>query len=302
VSLGGVAAQTGVSASGAAERFGFQYSATDPAEVLASPDTDAIVIATRHSTHASLITDALTAGKHVFCEKPVALSPDELKSVVDAATTARGLLAVGFNRRFAPHILAVKEALSTRTGPLVLSYRINAGPLAPESWVAGSEGGGRIVGELCHFADTMLFLAASLAIRVFAVRPEAAGDSVVAMLTFADGSAGTITYSSIGDPALPKERLEVFASGTAALLDDFRRLDLYANGRRSTHRRLRRDKGHKALLDAFVTAVRKGDASPTPLADIANATAVTFAIERSLLERREVSVEYGAGSDTGRLD
>jgi polar amino acid transport system substrate-binding protein len=291
VTLGGVVTSGGISAHHAASKFGFSVAATDVATVIGDPETDAVVIATRHSSHARLARMALEAGKHVFCEKPLTLTRDELAEVIAAAQRSAGILTVGFNRRCAPHVRAIKEMIAARAGQLMMSYRINAGAVPATSWLVGEEGGGRVLGEVCHFVDTMSYLAGAPVTRVSARRLEASADSVAATLTFADGSIGTILYTSVGDPSLPKERLEVFASGRVAVLDDFRWLTLSVAGKRRRRRAMSRDKGHRALLAAFVAATRGEGTPPMSLAEIANVTSATFAIEEAVRTRAEMAVE-----------
>jgi predicted dehydrogenase/threonine dehydrogenase-like Zn-dependent dehydrogenase len=285
-----VATKSGSSARHAAKKFGFRFAASDPAEVIADEATDTVVIATRHSTHAQLVVSALQHGKHVFCEKPLALTKEELDKVMSAANGSKTLLAVGFNRRFAPYILATKQWLSGHAGPLVMTYRVNAGTLPAAHWSLGEEGGGRIIGEVCHFVDAMASLVGAPVLRVSAHRPPGSSDSVVATLVFAGGSVGTIVYTALGDASLPKEFLEVFAPGRAAILDDFRKLSLVADGKTRRRRTFRRDKGHKALLAAFVKATQSQGPLPMTLAEIANVTSTTFAIESALRDGREVAV------------
>jgi len=157
VTLTTVVTSTGISAGHAGEKHGFAVIAYDPAAVLADADTDTVFIATRHDTHARLAADALRAGKHVFCEKPLALDPEGLSNVIAAAEATSGVLTVGFNRRFAPLMIKAKAALEPRSGPLVMLYRINAGTVPADSWIQQEEGGGRIVGEVCHFVDALTF-------------------------------------------------------------------------------------------------------------------------------------------------
>jgi polar amino acid transport system substrate-binding protein len=291
VALGAVVTSGGISARHAASKFGFASAATDASSVIDDADTDAVIIATRHSSHARLAKQALAAGKHVFCEKPLALSREELAEVMDAAARSSGILTVGFNRRCAPQLREIKQTIAGRAGPLMMSYRVNAGAVPATSWLVGEEGGGRVVGEACHFVDTLSFLAGSPVVRVAASRLEDAADAVAATLTFADGSIGTILYTSVGDPSFPKERLEVFAADRVAVLDDFRSLTISRAGKRRRRKTLSRDKGHAALLADFVAAARgKGPLPMTP-AEIENVTAATFAIEEAARTRAEIAVE-----------
>ena len=259
-----VVTATAISAHGAAEKFGFANAATDPQVALDDEDVATIFIATRHDSHARLASDALRAGKNVFVEKPLALNREELETVMAAARQGPGLLTVGFNRRFAPMIIEAKASLGPAPGPLVMNYRINAGPIPRDNWVHADEGGGRIAGEVCHFVDTLSALAGAPPVAVEGFSPSGIGDSLAATLRFADGSVGTILYSSVGDPAVPKERIDVFAAGTVIEILDFTRISISRNGRTRT-RKAAQDKGQTALVAAFLAAASGGDEPPIAL-------------------------------------
>lgn len=273
-----VVTSTGLSAHDAAQREGFANAATDPQAVLDDADTDCVFIATRHDSHASLAAAALRAGKHVFVEKPLALDHDQLADVVAAAEGAPGVLAVGFNRRFAPMMIAAKAAIASRAGPIAMHYRVNAGHVPGDSWLHGAQGGGRIVGEACHFVDALTFLAGGPPVSVSAFRPEGIDDTVSAVLRFADGSTGTILYSSLGDSSLPKEYLEIFASGTVVRLDDFRKLHITTGGKTTTQSASAQDKGQAGLVKAFYAAARDGAAAPIPLDELVAVSEATLDI------------------------
>lgn len=292
VTLSTVVTSTGISAGHAGAKHGFASISTDPAAALADPDTDTIFIATRHDTHASLTVAALRADKHVFCEKPLAMDKEGLAEAMAAAEGAFGVLTVGFNRRFAPLLIKAKEALEPRSGPLVMLYRINAGAIPGDSWIQREEGGGRIVGEICHFVDTLTFLSGSLPFEAYAIAARDHGDAVSAVIRFVDGSTGTIVYSSLGDPGLPKEYIEVLAAGCAVQLDDFRRLTV-TRGNKSATTKGAQDKGQAALVAAFLKASRAEAPAPIPLADLAAVTETTFAIEESL--RVGAPIRLGVG-------
>ncbi|MGQ0590668.1 MAG: bi-domain-containing oxidoreductase [Sphingosinicella sp.] len=269
-----VVTASGISAHGSAEKFGFERAATDPEEAFADAGVSTVFIATRHDSHAGLAVRALEAGKHVFVEKPLALSREDLDQVLDAARKAPGILAVGFNRRFAPMILEAGVILAKRTGPINMLYRINAGPIGRESWVHGSEGGGRILGEVCHFIDTLSALAATPPVAVEQMKPDGIGDSVSALIRFADGSVGVILYSSIGDPAIAKERIEIFGEGLAIEIDDFRAISI-SRGSRTKRRRAAQDKGQNALVRSFL-AGRATGIPPVPLETLEAVSAATL--------------------------
>lgn len=273
-----VVTSTGLSAHDAAQREGFANAATDPQAVMDDADTDCVFIATRHDSHASLAAAALRAGKHVFVEKPLALDHDQLADVVAAAEGAPGVLTVGFNRRFAPMMIAAKAAIASRAGPIAMHYRVNAGHVPGDSWLHGAQGGGRIVGEACHFVDALTFLAGGPPVSVSAFRPEGIDDTVSAVLRFADGSTGTILYSSLGDSSLPKEYLEIFASGTVVRLDDFRKLHITTGGKTTTQSASAQDKGQAGLVKAFYAAARDGAAAPIPLDELIAVSEATLDI------------------------
>lgn len=273
-----VVTSTGLSAHDAAERQGFAHAATDPQAVLDDAETDCVFVATRHDSHARLTVEALNAGKHVFVEKPLALTHEQLDEVQAAAEASSGILTVGFNRRFAPMMIAAKTVLANRGGPIAMHYRINAGHVPGDSWLHGSEGGGRIIGEVCHFVDALTFLVGAAPIAVEAVNPEGVSDTVSAVLRFADGSTGTILYSSLGDSSLPKEYLEVFAAGTVIRLDDFRKLHLTRGGKTTTKSASAQDKGQTGLVKAFYAAARDGAPAPIPLAELIAVSAATLDI------------------------
>ena len=231
-------------------------------ELLQDPKIRAVLIATRHNLHATQSLRALRAGKAVFCEKPLCLNEDELASLVRAKAAENApLLMVGFNRRFAPMAVQMKQFFSKVHEPLAIHYRVNAGYIASDHWVNDPEqGGGRILGEVCHFVDFLCFLAGASPIEVQAQTLGNPGqysmDNVFASLKFANGTLGTISYLANGDKSASKERVEVFGGGSVAILEDFRRLELVRNGRKQILRaRWGQDKGHKAEMQAFVDAL-----------------------------------------------
>lgn len=281
--LATVVSARGITARKLGERFGFREASTDFAALCASPTVDAVVIATRHHLHAEQAAAALEAGKHVFVEKPLALDREGLARVRRAAERSGRICTVGFNRRFAPLSRKLESFFSRRASPLTMIYRVNAGPLPKESWILDPAiGGGRIVGEVCHFVDLMSFICGALPVRVQAICAGGDPDQLVATLAFADGSAGTIAYGSQGDPGYPKERLEVLGGSRLAVLDDFRALELSQGGKRRWARSFGQDKGHRAEAEAFVTAVAAGGPPPIALESLWRTTEATFAIRDAL--------------------
>jgi polar amino acid transport system substrate-binding protein len=288
VALRAVVTATGLSARSAAGTFGFETGSTAVDTIWRDLDCDAVVVATRHDSHAQLVIDALEAGKAVFVEKPLCITADERDRIVHVVATLRAagqapFVMVGFNRRFAPAVETVRVAMAG--APVSIVYRVNAGRLAPESWAARvEEGGGRIVGEVCHFVDLCAHLAGSPVVEVSATRSAAGPDDVMVSLRMADGSMATVAYLIDGDRAAPKERIELCGSGRSGTIDDFRRARVSGAGRSVRYGGLlaRQDKGHAAEMAAFVGAVAAGTASPVPFESIVNTTRATFAIVRSL--------------------
>jgi len=302
-SLVSVCAATGSHAQHAARNFGFQKCSTDEAEIVHNPEINTVVIATRHHLHAKQVVAALAAGKNVFCEKPLCLSEEELRAICRgyvAHPAAQHALMVGFNRRFAPMTAQMRAFLAPISEPLALHYRINAGYLPPDHWVNDREqGGGRILGEVCHFVDLLMFLANSPIVgvegRSIGSSARYSGDNVLAALHFANGSEGTISYLANGDRAFSMERIEVFGGGSTAVLVDFRRLDLVHNGRRQTIRsRWRQDKGHRAEWAAFVKHLTEGAAAPISIKDIVCSTLATLRINESVATGKPLPVDAAA--------
>jgi predicted dehydrogenase/threonine dehydrogenase-like Zn-dependent dehydrogenase len=296
----GVCAATGPHAHQAATKFGFDYCTTDEAELIRDTRINTIVVATRHHLHARQVLAALEQGKHVFCEKPLCLSEDELRSLIRAylgnPSTHRPALMVGFNRRFAPMTQRMKTFLAPISEPLALHYRINAGYLPPDHWVNDPEqGGGRILGEVCHFVDLMMFLAASPVVEVEAHTLQTpgrySGGNILASVRFANGSEGTITYLANGDRSFAKERLEVFGGGAVAVLDDFRCLELARNGRKhSIHSRWRQNKGHREEWSAFVQCIRGQPAAAIDFQEIVCTTLATLRMQESVASGKRLGV------------
>jgi predicted dehydrogenase len=298
VDLIGISAATGTHARHAADKFGFRYCATDEEEILTDPEVDAVVIATRHHLHAEQVVTALRSCKHVFCEKPLCLNEADLREIIRALRAQSKPLAlmVGFNRRFAPMAVKMKSFLADVREPLVMHYRVNAGFIEPDHWTNDPEqGGGRILGEVCHFIDLMVFMAGTALIEIRTDTISNSGrysaDNIIVSLRFSNRSHGTITYMANGDRAYSKERLEVFGGGCVAVLDDFRSLELVRHGqKRITRSRFRQDKGHRAELQAFVDAIHNGGEPPIQFPDMLTVSLATFGAAESLRTGLPVSV------------
>lgn len=284
VNLRQVASTGGVSSTTAARRFGFEEATTDVERIFADPQVDAVVVATRHDSHAELVVKALQANKHVFVEKPLCLTLTELEQIerVCRAKSEQGrlpLLMVGFNRRFAPQILKIRELIQNH-GPKSFIMTVNAGALPASHWLLDKAmGGGRILGEVCHFVDLLRFLADASITRQETSALADGGDETVSLeLGFADGSIGTIHYFANGHRSFAKERLEVFCAGRILQLDNFRTLRGFGWQNLRTMRLWRQDKGQKGCVEAFVEAISKGTAAPIPYEEIFEVQRVMLAL------------------------
>lgn len=284
-----VCSASGRSAQAEAQEMGAAYATSDYHEVLNDDAVEAVLIATRHNLHAALAVEAIGRGKHVFLEKPPALNADELMKIVDALrANPKVIFMVGYNRRFSSHAETVKRALAKVPKPYVMQYRINAGKIDAKSWVHDAEeGGGRIIGEGCHFCDLLEYFCDAEPVRVSATsvggESEAARlqDNVNIQIAYADGSLGDIVYTSLGARTLPKERVEIFAGGTSLLIDNFKQTLVYGQEVKKQGG-LAQDKGQPEMLRAFVDKVRQGGAPVIPIAQIVNTSLVTFAALDSL--------------------
>jgi predicted dehydrogenase/threonine dehydrogenase-like Zn-dependent dehydrogenase len=300
-----VATATGLSATNAQRRFGFERCSTDYRGLLDDEAVDAVVIATRHHAHAAMVCEALRAGKAVFVEKPLAVDSDQMQAILAAVgDSGNDRLMVGFNRRFAPLLVDLKGDFGARRGPMQVRYDVNAGRLEAGSWYAQPEEGSRLVGEGCHFIDTVSWWLDQDPVAVFAA---ATGDpdDTASTLLYPDGSVATIAYQTGGDSRAPKELLQVTGDRQLARLHNFQRSELWRSG----HRQVRRsrsgiDKGQKQELEAFVMAVAEARAMPIPLESLVATTLATFAARRSLASRRLESVasDVQDGADAGRAD
>lgn len=298
----GIVSASGLSAQHAAKRFAFRYASSDENQVIQDPQVNTLAILTRHNLHAGQVLAGLHAGKHVFCEKPLALNREELAEIEQAlqeksAPTANPpLLMVGFNRRFASLAQRLQEFIAGRKEPLVVHYRVNAGYIPLTHWLHDPQlGGGRIIGEGCHFVDFLTFLVGQTPVSVNAQALPDLGryreDNAILTFTFPDGSLGTVSYLANGDKAFPKERVEVFTGGRVAVLDDYRALEMIRDGRRKVIRsRLRQDKGHRAEWVAFSAAIRATGLAPIPYDQLFGVTRATFAAVEALRTKETVFI------------
>ena len=310
VELTGIVSASGLSAQSSGARFGFAYCASEPDVLLHDPSINWIAIATRHDLHASQAIAAMEAGKDVFVEKPLALDLEQLRAVVEAQRRTGRRLMVGFNRRFAPMVQHLHAFLAKRQRPVIAIYRVNAGSLAADHWTLDpAVGGGRVIGEACHFFDLLQMLIGAVPDRVFTQAAELNGspidDQMVITISFRDGSVGIVVYSSGGDRSFGKERIEIFGDGKIGVLDDFRKLELIEAGKSSRQsERIRVDKGHRNEWQALAESVASGKPTPIGVEDIVAAHLVAFAALESLRSGLPVKVDTAAfmsvGSDQGR--
>lgn len=329
--LKGVMTSSGTSSRTVADKYGFEFCTSDETDILGNSGVNTIFIATRHDSHAGYTKKALSAGKHVFVEKPLCLREEELRQIAECRSrnvevsaikselgmqnadvnakcgkpleevknssfsiphSALPLLMVGFNRRFSPLTQIMKE--KTGTGPMSMIYRVNAGNIPADSWIQDKEiGGGRIIGEVCHFIDFLTYMNGSLPVTVFATAlPDASGfqDTVNINISFENGSTGTVAYFANGPKSLFKEYIEIYRAGTTAVLKDFKELQVFGSGKPYTKNLLSQDKGQKEMVRAFIEAVRKGTPSPISFDEIYASTLATFKVLESLRTGNAVKV------------
>jgi predicted dehydrogenase/threonine dehydrogenase-like Zn-dependent dehydrogenase len=299
IELVSITSSSGFHAEFASKKFGFKYTATSENEILQDPQVNTISILTRHHLHAEQVVRALQAGKHVFCEKPLATTPEQLAQIKQQLLTTENspLLMVGFNRRFAPMSRRLYEFIEARQEPLIATYRVNAGSISLTHWTQDPvQSGGRIIGEGCHFVDFLTFLVGvapnSVTAQSLPDDSRYREDNVVMTFTFPEGSVGSVIYLANGDKAFPKERVEVYVGGRVAVLDDFRTLELISQGKRQViHSRLRQDKGHRAEWEAFSQAMIAGGPPPIPYEHLFGVTEATFAALDAIRSRQPVFLE-----------
>jgi len=289
-----IASAGGISGAISAKRFNFERATSDYQEVHDDPEINTIFIATRHSSHAELAAEALRKDKNVFVEKPLSTDIKGLVNVIRAHETATGkILMVGFNRRFSPFIRRIKQAVSMRSDPICLSMTVNAGFIPSTHWIHDEGiGGGRVIGEACHFIDLFRFLVGAPIAEVYAAttrrHSQRDDDKVAITLKFEDGSIGVVNYFANGNKAYPKERLEVFFEEKVIVLDNFRKLKGY--GLKLEMKSLKQDKGHSEEVRKFIRAVKEGMPSPIPFDELVEVTLATLAVVKSMKEGEPVKM------------
>jgi len=295
IELVGIASSGGLHAQHAGKKFGFQYASSNDEEIINDANINTLAILTRHDSHADLVVKALKAGKHVFVEKPLAITPEQLKKIEgQLRITEDCLLLTGFNRRFSPFAQSLSSFFFRRAEPMYVHYRINAGAIPLNHWTQDPEiGGGRIIGEGCHFVDFITFLIGAAPISVTAHALPGGGkyrdDNVSMTFTFPDGSLGIIDYLANGDKSFPKERVEVFCGGQIAVLDDFVSLQTVKDGKKKEVK----DTQNKGWVDewkAFAKAIREGGEPPIPYKQLIDVTKATFAAVESLRNQGTVQI------------
>ncbi len=287
--LAGLADAQGMVAKQAANKFGFKYATSEFEDLLKDETINAIIVATRHNSHAEMVMKGLDSNKHVFVEKPLAMNKEELSAIIKKRQNGNSMVTVGFNRRFSEHTEFIKKQFSGISEKMCVSYRINAGFIPRDSWVQDPDiGGGRIIGEVCHFIDLISFIVESQPQRVYASSISGKGnsineDNISIVINFEDGSTGNIQYYANGDSSLEKERIEIFSGGAYGLIDDFSRSLFSRNGKKQKFKSSSgQDKGHRKELKEFVRAVHSGGKSPVPFAESVSATITSFLVFNSL--------------------
>lgn len=279
----GVLTNTGTTSKRVAEKFKFGFCATQEKDVL-DDKTNTLFIATRHDSHAEYVLKGLKAGKNIFVEKPICLTENELNEILTVQQKFQKSIMIGFNRRFSPLVATIKKKFGD--GPMSMIYRVNAGSIPKDSWIQDMEiGGGRIIGEACHFIDLLTYMNGSLPKLVSAMAlpdPNGFNDTVNITIQFVNGSTGIVAYYANGSKELPKEYLEVFSSGNTAVLSDFKQLEIYGKGKTYKKRLFNQNKGQKEMVKAFINGLLIDGHSPIPMEDIFVVTRATFKVLESI--------------------
>lgn len=293
----GIASSGGANAQNLGRKFGFGFAASSTDDILNHPDINTIAILTRHESHARLSLEALKKDKHVYCEKPLAIDKLGLKAIdKELSKPKHPYLTVGFNRRFAPFSVSLKDFFAGRAEPMYIHYRVNAGYLPPSHWLNDALiGGGRLIGEGCHFIDFLTFLTGQPILRVSASGLPDMGkysnDNLSIQLDFQDGSIGTIAYLANGNKSHAKEYVEVICEGKIGILDDFRQLTLVGEkGKQKLRSRFRQDKGHQAAWEIFTAAIREGKPEPILYEELLRVSYAILACQESLVSGERVVV------------
>ncbi|MGQ9638691.1 MAG: bi-domain-containing oxidoreductase, partial [Thermodesulfobacteriota bacterium] len=298
IALRGILDASGTVSRRVAEKYGFEFCTSDEKDIFENEEINTVFIATRHDSHAHYVLKALQAGKNVHVEKPLCLKESELEEIREfyESLVSQGkapVLLVGYNRRFSPLTKILKERFGD--GPMAMIYRINAGHIPGESWIQDRDiGGGRIIGEVCHFVDLLTFLNGSLPESLWATAlldAENLDDTISINLRFKNGSIGTISYFSNGSKRLFKEYLEVYKSGMVGILKDFKQIEILEKRKIFKKKLLSQDKGQKAMIASFFKAIKSGQKSPISFDEICSASEATFKIIKSIRTQENISFD-----------
>ena len=298
INLIGIYTPGGLSACAAGRKFKFKYCASTEEELLDNHELDAVLILTRHNLHAGQIIRAFKKGKHVFSEKPLCINENELSTIVREFLRNNKLnlkLMIGFNRRFAPMAIRLKEFFRNINEPLIATYRVNAGYIPLDHWVHDFDvGGGRIIGEVCHFVDFLTFIVGKLPIKIYASslpnNDRYFFDNVNIVIEFEEGSIGNIVYVANGNKAFPKERVEVYGGGRVGILDNFRKLELIGKKKEKIRAYLKPDKGYIGEWNAFIHSIKNNGPLPIAFEQLVSTTLVTFKIMESIRTDKKIEI------------
>lgn len=281
----GVLTNSGTTSKRVAERFKFEFCTANEEDIIKNPDINTLFVTTRHDSHAGYVIKGLENGKNVYVEKPLCLNISELVEIEKLTTEMKKSVMIGFNRRFSPHATLIKNKLGD--GKMSMIYRVNAGYIPADFWIQDMEtGGGRIIGEVCHFIDLMTFICGSIPVKVMAsVLPDsqALNDTLNIIVEFENGSTGVVAYYANGSKVLKKEYFEVYSSGTTAVLNDFKECTIYGNGKPKKSKLFAQDKGQKNMVQKFIEGLKNGE-TPIPMEQIFAVTKSTFAVIKSIQE------------------
>jgi len=280
VELLGITTSHGANAVNVAKKFGFKYAVADYKEIINDKNINTIFILTRHNLHSKIVAEGLKRDKNVYVEKPLAMNTEGMEEIKKVLSKSKGRLMVGFNRRFSPHSIKLKNFIGKGHGPIIMNFRVNAGQLPPDHWLRDPDiGGGRIIGEGCHFIDFIRFLSGSC-IKNLTAKSNFEKDNKVIEIEFTDGSIGTILYATIGDRTFPKERVEVFVDGKVGIIDDFRKTILSVNGKKAYFKTKAQDKGHTNEINLFIESVVQGMKAPIPPEELIEVSEWTIKADR----------------------
>lgn len=294
ISFVSVANNSAASSKTVATNFGFAKASANPIELIKDEAINTLFIASWHNTHGDYVLQGIQNEKHVYVEKPLALNHQELDKIIEASSKSDKQLMIGFNRRFSKSFNTIKTHLAGRKEPMIVKYRVNAGFIPKDHWSQKEQGGGRIIGEGCHFIDTMLFLIESMPIRVYAEslsnnsEAKLNEDNVVATIKFQDGSVGILEYFSNGDSSLAKEYCEVFCENSSYTMDNFDSVTIH-KGKKANSIKMDNEKGIKREMQLFVESLKTGK-QLIPKEEIFAVTKCTFAILQSLNSSQPITI------------